>query len=59
MVFKEFRQDGWPMCPRCGEDELYSSIMLYWDGEGLRPSIEDCLAGHMGCYKCGWQKSEE
>lgn len=19
----EFRKDGWPLCPQCGEDELY------------------------------------
>lgn len=21
--FTEFREDGWPLCPMCGQDELY------------------------------------
>jgi len=49
-----FRSDGWPLCPRCGEDELYSLVMLLWNGEGERPSIQDCIAGEMRCYLCSW-----
>jgi len=43
---KEFRKDGWPFCPVCGEDELYS---LSNPG-----SIETIV----GCYKCNWKPVE-
>ncbi len=56
--FKEFREDGWPLCPQCGEDELYSLVMLNWTGEGPHPSIQECIAGGMRCYYCGWQSKE-
>lgn len=36
-----YRDDGWPLCPRCGEDELYS-LATY-------ASIETIA----GCYRCG------
>ncbi len=39
---QRYRADGWPLCPSCGEDELYS-LQLY-------PKITDQLA----CYRCGW-----
>lgn len=52
--YKEFRQDGWPLCPRCHEDELYSNVMMAWNGEGERPTVQDCIAAEMGCYRCGW-----
>lgn len=35
------RTDGWPLCPACGEDELYSLSMV-----PTPMSIE-------GCYRCG------
>ena len=53
-IYKEFRNDGWPLCPQCGEDELYSLLMLVWYGEGERPTIEDCLKDEMRCYYCNW-----
>ena len=52
--YKEFRADGWPLCPRCEEDELYSHLMMRWLGEGERPTIEQCIAGGMTCYLCNW-----
>lgn len=53
--FSAYRQDGWPLCPRCEEDELYSVVMLgYADIRQPRPTLEDCLAGGFGCYRCGW-----
>lgn len=33
--------DGWPLCPWCGEDELYSMAV---------PATPDRIAG---CYRCG------
>ena len=52
--YAEFRADGWPFCPRCGEDELYSVLMLNWNGQGEKPTLEQCIAGVMRCYKCEW-----
>lgn len=57
--FTEFRKDGWPLCPACGEDELYSRVALHWVEGGrdmdTQPTIADCLAGEFGCYACGWE----
>ena len=53
-MFKEFTEAGWPLCPVCEEDELYSILMLNYHGEGERPSISQCLAGEMRCYRCNW-----
>lgn len=56
--FAEFRPDGWPLCPTCGEDELYSGLMFRWDGEGERPTVDECLAQDFGCYCCGWATAD-
>lgn len=53
-VYTEFRADGWPFCPSCGEDELYSALMLQWNGLAPSPTLADCLAGEMRCYHCQW-----
>ena len=37
----EYRPDGWPLCPNCGQDELYSL--------SIPPTIETIR----GCYLCG------
>ena len=47
--FTEFRKDGWPICPSCGEDEVYS---LLWKS-GERPPLEEFLASPLSCYNCG------
>ena len=57
--YKEFRADGWPLCPSCGEDELWSAAMLHWMGDGPRPTLEACLAGDMTCYRCNWSSKRE
>jgi hypothetical protein len=51
----EHRKDGWPFCPRCGEDELSSSefpanatgvmVCLSCAWAGHVPSKEDVKAG--------------
>ena len=46
------RDDGWPLCPACGQDELYS--LLHWNGQGPKPPLEKWLAAGMRCYACGW-----
>jgi hypothetical protein len=39
--FRRWRADGWPYCPHCGEDELYSL------------AIPATVATICGCYRCG------
>ena len=46
-----FRDDGWPLCPHCGDDELWSR--LQWDGKGARPPIQDYIDAGLSCYRCG------
>jgi hypothetical protein len=55
-TYWEKRADGWPFCPRCGEDELWSG--LAWDGKGERPSMKAYIMAGLTCYKCNW-KSED
>lgn len=37
----KFRPDGWPLCPDCGDDELYSLAI---------PATAETICG---CYRCG------
>lgn len=41
-----FRKDGWPMCPKCGEDELWTSANSN--------KLEDHFAREFRCYYCSW-----
>lgn len=40
---QEYRRDGWPLCPQCGEDELMSS------------RFPASAADPLKCLRCGWQ----
>jgi hypothetical protein len=51
---KLFNPAGWLLCPRCGEDEVWSRLMRDWNGNGDAPTNEECFAEEMGCYRCGW-----
>lgn len=55
-MFVEFRSDGWPLCPICGEDELHSR--LHWNGQGDQPILQAYIDAGMGCYRCGWHSDE-
>ena len=37
----ELRTDGWPLCPWCGDDELYNQVV---------PATPEKICG---CYRCG------
>lgn len=39
--YRRWRPDGWPFCPSCDEDELYSLADS--------PTVETIC----GCYRCG------
>ena len=40
-----YRPDGWPLCPKCGKDKLYSVERI-----PQRSLPSDRLA----CYECPW-----
>jgi hypothetical protein len=48
----QYRADGWPLCPRCGDDELWSPF--FWDGTGPQPPLHVYIAAGLSCYQCGW-----
>jgi hypothetical protein len=52
VVYTETRADGWPICPCCGEDELWSGFT--WDGLTDRPPMQAWIDHGLRCYKCGW-----
>lgn len=54
--FKEFRKDGWPFCPSCGNDEL-AAPHAFNRLEDLdpKPTVEDYIRAGLKCYACGWR----
>lgn len=62
--FTEFRKDGFPLCPCCGEDELYS---LYANTKhcmerqlkGETVSLEETLEYPFACYRCNWASDDD
>lgn len=52
-IFLEFRKDGWPLCPSCGDDELHSHY--FWDGLAPVPPLEVWVRAGMTCLRCGWE----
>lgn len=49
--YTAFRRDGWPFCPRCGEDELWTP----WTPEGEEASLDDYIANKLSCLRCEWR----
>lgn len=56
----EYRADGWPLCPRCGNDELasFNTVTNRRDASGKvighmmrKPQPTDW----MRCYECQWE----
>jgi hypothetical protein len=66
--FREFRRDGWPLCPRCGEDELGSRLVAdlaeldFWGRLPWKPSdvekgrvwLDRYVAAGLICNRCPW-----
>lgn len=46
------RADGWPLCPICHEDELYS--FFAWDGMSEKPPMQAWIDAGLRCYRCGF-----
>lgn len=53
-TYTAFRDDSWPLCPRCGQDELWSDI---WNRLEPKPTMTEFIANIRGCYACGWKPS--
>lgn len=51
--FKEFRKDGWPFCPDCGNEELGAPHYNY--PIDYKPTVEDYIRAGLKCYACGWR----
>lgn len=45
-----YRADGWPLCPCCGNDEVYS---LLHPTEATAP-LQDYIDAGMACYQCSF-----
>lgn len=59
----EYRRDGWPLCPRCGEDEVMSwldtdCVLAHIEQHGDKPSREEYLMAELSCLYCGWVRPE-
>lgn len=51
-VYTEFRKDGWPLCPNCGEDELWCGSVEFQMHHKRPPTIEECISMGLRCYYC-------
>lgn len=58
--YKEFRKDGWPLCPNCEEDELYSLFVWWRNGKQIlpEPTMDVLIDSGLHCYRCQWQSLE-
>lgn len=54
-----YRRDGFPTCPICTEDELFSHAIFAWARKGGRdedrPTMTALFQMPFGCYRCGWE----
>ena len=60
----EYRRDGWPVCPRCGEDEIMSwldsgYVFEYIEKHGCNPPREEYLSARLTCLYCGWERAAQ
>lgn len=46
------RLDGWPLCPQCGEDELWSEFQP--GPPNYVGTLAQYLAAPLHCYACQW-----
>lgn len=48
----EYRSDGWPLCPRCGSDELASTVPI--DFHVVKGCRKANATDPMKCLYCHW-----
>jgi hypothetical protein len=51
-IFTTFRADGWPLCPKCGEDGIACQSFSVVNAEGESPILKASFEAK--CHKCGW-----
>ena len=52
-MFSEFRDDGWPLCPNCGEDELYCPYGTDFFMHYKRViEVQEAIDLGLACYRC-------
>jgi hypothetical protein len=55
---QQYRKDGWPLCPRCESDELWSPrVSAEWarSPDWTAPFLEEYFAAPFRCYYCNWE----
>lgn len=51
--FTEFRDDGWPLCPNCGDDELYCPYGTdFFTAYQRVITIDEAIDLGLACYYC-------
>lgn len=50
----EYRADGWPLCPNCGEDEMYS-LHFSETRRNIPPTLGEYLSRPLRCYACAFE----
>jgi hypothetical protein len=53
----EYRKDGWPLCPACGEDEL--AVLETPPPPNYTEPLSWYLEREMFCYVCGKVRVED
>lgn len=48
---RSFQRNGWPNCPKCGEDEVGNLSPDAPEGD-----LIGYLRGPLFCYACGWKR---
>jgi len=58
-LYYEFRKDGWPLCPWCGEEELWcpGSVEFYKDNQ-RQPTMTEHIKMGLSCYRCTWESAQ-
>lgn len=55
ILYREFKEDGWPLCPHCRLDELFCpDTYRFVISNKHNPNIEECIALGLQCYACHW-----
>lgn len=55
VVFDQFRDDGWPTCPGCKSDELFSDLAMNGTSYRNEPRRRLHIISGMSCLRCSWR----
>ncbi len=54
--FEDYRADGWPLCPKCGNDELQNPRV--GTGAVTTPTLQAFIQDGLKCLACGWESEQ-